>query len=108
MADDAQFDPLAGILTPQQLQLMRIQQMQQAMAAANGPEVPGLQAAAKSAGLALGSGLGSAGPDTSLAGRIAQQNQTILSAPPPDQGSGPAPTDPYEARAQAYEQKAKL
>lgn len=126
MADDAQFDPLAGIMTPQMLQLQRQQQLQAAMAAANAPQVRGIQAAAKATGLTLGNAIGqmSGGGTTDLASRIAQQNQNILmdqgpqgpsqqvqgGAGAPDASQGPAgaaPADPYEAQAQQYMAKAK-
>lgn len=110
MADDAQFDPLAGIITPQALQLQRMLQQQQALQqAANAPAVNGRSYyGTRAAGLTLGNAAAQAtnGGNTPL-DNLARQNASILNAPSGQGQQGPASGDPMEDRARQYEQKAQ-
>jgi hypothetical protein len=129
MADDAQFDPLAGILTPQALQLMRAQAQQKMMMDAGAPGISGRDFGARVAGMSLGQGLAQFGqqaapqgggqpgqPDQSTGGsppamspgnsvmdQVANQNQQILGQPSTAQPTG----NPFEDRAQWFEGKAR-
>jgi hypothetical protein len=81
MPDDNQFDPLAGILTPQTLALQRQAQMQQMYQQA-GNARNGQQFLARALGLTAAQGIsGAMGPPNTAVDQMAQQNQNILSSP---------------------------
>jgi hypothetical protein len=95
MPDDNQFDPLAGILTPQTLALQRQAQMQQMYQQA-GNARNGQQFLARALGLTAAQGIsGAMGPPNTAVDQMAQQNQNILSSVPDTQSTG----DSFEDRA---------
>jgi len=117
MADDdfPNLDPLAGILTPQMLQLQRQAQMQQALAQASAQAPNGQQYGNRALGLTLGSSIGQALSGRSPLDQLAQQNQQILNsvptpasnpAPPGVPGSAASP-DMYMAYANYYQNLAQ-
>ncbi len=94
MPSNDPLDNLSAAFTPQDLAVMRSLQQQQQMQDANSNNSPigAIIGQARTTGLALGGGLASLGPDTSTLGRIAAQNQAILTAP--NDSSAPDPSSP--------------
>src|SRR5437588_9961460 len=86
MSDIDALSGLGAAFTPQDLLLARRAAERQGLDAANSPYNSGLQAAAKSAGLALGSGLARMGGGP--LDQLAERNQAVL-APQVDQNGNP-------------------
>lgn len=99
MADDAQFDPLAGIMTPGVLAGDRQKLFQNQMAQAG--QQDGWGYGARAAGLTLGNALGQMAPGPQ--DRMAAQNQQLLTQPSEVQSSG----DSYTDQAAKYDELAK-
>lgn len=99
MADDAQFDPLAGIMTPGVLAGDRQKLFQNQLSQAG--QQDGWGYGARAAGLTLGNALGQMGQGPQ--DRTAAMNQQLLTQPSEVQASG----DSYTDQAAKYDELAK-